>query len=331
MENKKRTEVFKRDVQVEKLLKLLDDNLSPVEEKLIKGHDSTKYSPIFIFGCARSGTTILHQYLIQNIKCIYPSNFISRFYYAPYVGGLFYKLFTELDKRGELLGSIEEERQDFFSSYLGKTSGIHSPNEFWYFWRKHFPINGKGTIDQQDIDEREADIFQGSINGLQNLFDGPFITKGMIANNCIDFLEKLFPKPIFIFIKRDLFANAKSLYKARLDYFDEPTQWYSFYPQEKANYQSLNPEEQVVRQVIDTNQEIEQSLKRCEKNRTIKINYSEFCRSSQNVLEMLLEVDGRLQISDSPTPTSFKIREKKDLPNGADKKIKLKIKRATKK
>ena len=148
MENKKRTQEFKKDFQVEELLQLLDDNLSPVEEKLIKEHNSTEYPPIFIFGCARSGTTVLHQYLIHNTKCIYPSNFISRFYYAPYLGGIYYKLFTELDKRGELLGDFEKEGKDFFSSDLGKTSGIHSPNEFWYFWRKYFAINTKGTIDK---------------------------------------------------------------------------------------------------------------------------------------------------------------------------------------
>jgi len=325
MDNKKRTKGFKKDFQVEELLQLLDNNLSSVEEKLIEEHKSTAYPPIFIFGCARSGTTVLHQYLIQNIKCIYPSNFISRFYYAPYVGGLYYKLFTELDERDELLGNFEEEKQDFFSSDLGKTSGIHSPNEFWYFWRKHFPINKKGTIDKKNIDKLEANIFLKSIFGLQNLFDGPFITKGMIANNCIEFLENLFSKAIFIVIRRDLFANAKSLYKARLDYFNDPEEWYSFYPRDKKNYVELGPEEQVVRQVLDTNQEIEESLNRCESSRAIKISYTEFCRSPQNVLGMLQEIDKSIQITAKPVPTSFKIREKKGLPDGADEVIKKEI------
>lgn len=324
MENKDRTEAFKKDIRVEEILDLLDDKLSPIEDELTSGYNSTRYPTVFIFGCARSGTTVLHQYLVQNTKCIYPSNFISRFYYAPYLGGMYYKLFTDLDKKGELLDS-RKERKEFFSSDLGKTKGIHSPNEFWYFWRKYFPINERGTIEKQKIIQKESNRFRRSIYGLQNFYEGPFITKGMIANNCIDYLEKLFPKAIFIFLQRDLYANAKSLYKARIDYFNDPQQWYSFYPKEKQLYEGMKPEEQVVQQILDTNKEIKDSLSRCKKNRVITVDYSSFCQSPENVLTKLQAVDESVLIKKDPFPIAFEVREKKSLSSETDRIIKSKI------
>lgn len=325
MKNKDRNEAFKKNSEVEEILTLLDNNLSSIEDKFTNNVDSSVYPPIFIFGCARSGTTIIHQYLIQNINCTFPSNFISRFYYAPYLGGLYYKLFTDLDTRGELLGGKEHNTKGFYSSDLGKTEGPHAPNEFWYFWRKHFSVNKEGAIDRSKINKEKAHRFRNSIFALQNLFKGPFIAKGMIANNCIDYLEELFPEPIFIFIKRDLFANAKSLYNARISYFGNPEKWYSFYPKEKEHYQQLNPEEQVVRQVLDTNKVIENSLSRCNKSRIIRIDYAAFCRAPKQLLEKIQEVDQSVNISTNPLPSQFTIRNKKNLTNEVDIKIKAVI------
>ena len=317
-----RTAAFKRNNEVENILRLLDSQISPVEDRLTKDSDSSDFPTIFIFGCARSGTTLLHQHLIKNINCIYPSNFISRFYYAPYVGGLYYKMFTELDKRGELLGALLSKSQDFFSSDLGKTKGITSPNEFWYFWRKHFPVNKRGTINVDDIDIKEASKFRNSIFALQNLFGGPFITKGMIANNCIDLLENIFPKAIFIHIKRGLFANAKSLYQARLDFFNDPGEWYSFYPDSPKVYHGMKPEKQIVRQIIDTNREIEESLSKCNQDRVIRIRYESFCLNSKKILDDIKDFDRNIQLNENTVSSQFAIRENK----GLDRKIEASIK-----
>lgn len=321
MDNENRKDRFKKKQDVENILHLLEEQVTPIEKKLTSKYNTSEYPTIFIFGCARSGTTVLHQYLIQNIKCIYPTNFISRFYYAPYVGGLYYKLFTDLDDRGELLGQSKQNGAPFFLSDLGKTKGIHSPNEFWYFWRKHFPINERATIDAQAIDTEHSHQFRNSIYGLQNLYQGPFIGKGMIANNCIYILQELFPDALFIFIQRDLHANAKSLYKARIDYFDTPKKWYSFYPKEKKAYQALSAEEQVVQQVLDTNNEIKQSLSECNSRRTITLQYESFCKNPQKVLALLKEADETIQVSNKPVPAKFTARGKKSMANKVDKNL----------
>lgn len=305
MKNIDRTVSFKKNTEVETLLELLGKHLSPIEEELTNSITTSSYSPIFIFGCARSGTTVLHQYLINNTLSIYPSNFISRFFYSPYIGGIYYKLFTQLDSKGELLGSFNTKIKGNYSSDLGKTEGILSPNEFWYFWRKHFPTNLNGTIDVNNIDENEASKFRNSIFALQELFKCPFITKGMIANNCIDYLSKLFPNAIFIYIKRDLYTNSKSLYQARINFYGVPNKWYSFYPKDPEHYQNLTPEEQVVHQVIDTNNEIENSLSKIISNRIIKTDYESFCENPKSLLNKISSIDSSIFFNDNPQPNNF--------------------------
>ncbi len=311
MKNVNRTTSFKKNEEVEKLLGLLDKYLSNVEDELTNTISSSIHPPIFVFGCARSGTTVLHQYLINNIKSIYPSNFISRFFYAPYLGGIFYKLFTQLDTKGELLGNYNNSSiESTYTSDLGKTKGILSPNEFWYFWRKHFPINIKGTIDVDKINKSEAIRFRNRIYAIQNLFEGPFISKGMIANNCIDYLSELFPNAIFVYIKRNLYSNSKSLYKARKDFFGTTDEWYSFYPKEPLFYENLSSEEQVVLQVIDTNHEIESSLANIHNGRVVKLEYESFCENPKIILQKLNSLDSSIIISDNSEPTKFSFSDK---------------------
>lgn len=313
MINKYRIEAFKKSQEVEDILELLENHLSSVEIDLTESSNSSDYPTIFIFGSARSGTTVLHQYLIKNLECIYPSNFISRFYYAPYIGGLYLKLFTKLDKRGELLGNLTKKTKSFFSSDLGKTEGTLSPNEFWYFWRKNFPINDKGNIDSEIIDPEKARIFRNSIYALQNLFSSPFISKGMIANNCISMLEELIPGSIFIFIKRDLFSNARSLYQARINFFNDPKKWYSFYPKDPHYYKNMTPEEQVVHQVLDTNRQIEASLNKCNAERVICTDYKTFCDKPHRVIEQLTGVDRSIKSKKELSPSSFTYRDRNEI------------------
>src|SRR5688572_12271830 len=103
MENEKRNELHKRSEEVERILAELNGLLKPVQDQLAPGFSKPSHATVFIMGCARSGTTLAYQLMAKHLDCVYPSNFISRFYYSPYAGALYQKLMYDLDSKGELL------------------------------------------------------------------------------------------------------------------------------------------------------------------------------------------------------------------------------------
>src|SRR5699024_1803087 len=107
MHNNERTIENKRDNKLEDILGLLNETLEDDERDLISRFDTPEYPTIFIVGNARSGTTLLYQWLASTGLFAYPSNIVSRFYNAPYIGALIHQMFVEHDKFGELLGDHE--------------------------------------------------------------------------------------------------------------------------------------------------------------------------------------------------------------------------------
>ena len=90
-----RTEKFKRNVDLEALLDELSVLLGPVENKILKHYASPQYPGLLIIGAPRSGTTLMLQWLAQTGKFVYPTNLLSRFYAAPYIGVKIQQLLTD--------------------------------------------------------------------------------------------------------------------------------------------------------------------------------------------------------------------------------------------
>lgn len=240
---------------------------------------------IFIMGCARSGTTLVSQYLARSCEFCYPTNFISRFYYAPYIGALLQRLMFDLDTKGELFGSCKEVGD--FKSVLGKTKAASSPNEFWYYWRRFFKFGEIQKLDDAQLSKVDAKAFVSGLRSIQTVFDKPIFLKGMIANWHIPYLAKLIPNSYFIIVKRDLLFNAQSLYVARSEYFDDVERWYSFKPVEYPILKEKTPLEQVVGQVKYTNDAIDRGIRSLSDDRVITVQYEEFCDRQSQFVEQL--------------------------------------------
>jgi hypothetical protein len=234
----------------------------------------------YIVGCARSGTTYLYQLLSKVLEVAYPTNFLSRFYYAPYLGAKMQYLLSDLDINNEILG----KGSDFsLSSNLGKTKGALAPHEFWYFWREHFRINKRGYI--QPPNSNELENFEGELNSIKNVFGRPLMMKGMIANNCIDQFVRQGSDNVVIYIKREVDFNAQSLLKARFDFFGDKEKWYSFGIDPK--YQKGSIYEQVVNQVHHTNLEIESAISKLPEKNRIQIQYENLDEEFESVISHL--------------------------------------------
>ena len=142
--------------------------LAPVESDLAKKFKSPKYPLVFIVGCGRSGTTLMMQWLANSSLFAYPSNLISRFYEAPYLGAKIQQLL--LDPAYNFNDEICDFSVDFdFNSKLGKTRGALAPNEFWYFWRRFFNFGEIQYLPVDSLENVDTDTFLSEISAFESV------------------------------------------------------------------------------------------------------------------------------------------------------------------
>jgi len=284
-----KTESFQKNWNLEELLARLDEYLEKLNQSIYQEKqsiDKTRFPVVFIVGVPRSGTTLLSQWLAATGEFCYPSNFISRFYKAPFLGGLIQELIfnKKYDYKNELNLSAENIS---FKSDLGKTVGILEPHEFWYFWRRFFNFPDIPVSNEIFSEKANFSDFIYEIDNFQSVFNKPFFVKSLIINPYILSFAKNMKNAIFLFIKRDPVENMISLLRTREKYFNDINIWYSFKPKEFEKLESLDPYMQVAGQVYFTNMKINEDLKEIPDSKKIITNYSDFCINPMLVYQEL--------------------------------------------
>lgn len=288
--NEKRTENFRRNEDLEWLLKDINSLLAEQEQK-IAVPDKQNFPVIFVVGALRSGTTLMTQWIASTREIAYPSNMLSRFYQAPIIGAKIQRLLTDpkYNFRNEILDFTSSQN---FQSNNGKTQGALSPNEFWYFWRRFikFPDDIDYLPDEELINKSDWKTMKKELIGMMDVFEKPFSLKGMICNYNIKFLNQIFDKAIFIYVKRNPYTNMKSILKARERQSGNINDWYSFHIPEYTHLIKISdPIIQVAGQVYHINQAIQNGLENIEENRKIIVPYEDFCDNPKKYYEQLTE------------------------------------------
>jgi hypothetical protein len=310
IENYKR-EDYKKNLKLESILKLLNDSLElsdkfqlPIKER---------YPILFIVGTPRSGTTLLTQWLASLKSFCYPSNLVSRFYKAPYIGALVQEMLVNPEY------SYKEELQInskiSFRSDTGKTSGILEPHEFWYYWRRFFKFPNVPVNNSEFLSNADFEGFQLGIHKFQQVFEKPFFLKSLIMNWYIESFSKHIYQPLFIFIKREPIANISSILQTRERYLGNKDYWFSFKPYEYELLKPHNPVVQVAGQVYFTNKTIETSLNKIPNGQQLVVKYEDLCDDPSRIYSLLyekLKALGYLLDTRYPGIESFSIPERKD-------------------
>jgi len=284
MDNHLRTNKHRRMKALENLLDKVNCLFKEVEFREISQMTKPKLPALFIVGNPRSGTTLLYQWLAASGLFAYPSNIMSRFYNAPYIGALIHKIFVDYDEHGELCKNSKLE----FMSQLGKTKGANSPHEFWYFWRRFFHFKGIQQLNEEELAKVNHDLFLKELAAIENCFKKPLLLKALIMNWNIDYLNHILQKPLFLFIKRNDIHNMASLYNARKIFFNNPRRWYSFKPPEYEILKTKNVYMQLAGQVFFTNKHIEKTLQSIQPERSIVISYEKFCKAPEKQYELII-------------------------------------------
>lgn len=322
VEFKKQRE-FQRNENLERLLKEINDILGPVEDRILRSYKRPKYPVIFIVGAPRCGSTLIMQWLAKTDRFAYPTNLLSRFYEAPYIGAKIQQMLTDpkFNFRDEL---SDLSKEIAFASDLGKTKGALAPNEFWYFWRRFFPYEKIQYLDEQSLRDVDATRFVAELAAVEAVFGKPFALKAMIANWNIPYLSGILEKVLFVFIKHHPFYNIQSLLESRVKYFSDRRTWYSFKPREYDRLKALDPFEQVAGQVYFTNRAIEEGLDKIDAPRGLRVSYEEFCTAPERVFNQITEKFSQqgYRVTWSYTgPEQFQSTNQVRLPRGDCKRI----------
>lgn len=278
----KRTLEFKRNPELEDLLKEVNFDLCSTERYLLQ-QEIQEYPVIFIMGAMRCGSTLMEQWLASTGLFAYPSNIISRFYGAPIIGSKIQKLL--FDPKYNFRDEIMSFHGDIsFESNNGKTKGSLEPNEFWYFWRRFLPDDLREYTSKDLLESVDIETFRRELWGVAQIFDKPIALKGMICNYHIPFLNTVFPKALFICIKRNLEKHTRSVLEARKRQFGTYDTWYSFLiPEYEELIQISDPEIQVRKQIECINHAIEKGLDSVPPQKKIQIEYETFCMNPPNL------------------------------------------------
>lgn len=284
--DEKRSRQFARNQNLEELLKEVNGLLAPANKSLLSDTHE-QFPKVFVMGALRSGTTLFMQWLAATGLFAYPTNLLSRFYEAPLVGAKIQQLLT--DPRY----NFRDEILDFnspvsYSSENGKTKGALSPNEFWYFWRRFLPTGDLDYWPDSDLMTlADTNGLACELNALANIHEKPFALKGMILNQNIPTLDRLFKNALFVWIHRDPVFNVQSVLEARQRQFGDVRQWYSFKIREYPELKNLEPMESAAGQVCSINRDIEKALSAMPAHRTLKVSYEQFCDDPRRVFEQL--------------------------------------------
>ena len=284
--NTKRKNDFQRNEKLEELLEEINSRLAGVQAQVNVEQDVPKYPLILLVGCPRAGTTLFMQWLAHTNEFSYPSNLISRFYAAPYIGALIQTMLFDPEYRYKNEFS-DLDHEISFHSALGKTQGVLDPNEFWYFWRRYFPAKELQFYDANELQEVDINGFIAEITSIEAVFDKPFVMKGLYLNWNIPFLYEMVPNPLFVNIKRSPYFTAQSLLESREKFFGDINAWYSFKPKEYEFLKDLDPARQAAGQVYFTTKAVEEGLKEISDRNKLIFNYEEFCDDPESIYNEL--------------------------------------------
>lgn len=285
-DNDKRTAAFQRNINLEILLKELSQYLGPLELEIEKRFVAPSMPPLFLVGNPRSGTTVLIQFLSLTRQFAIPTNLLSRFYYAPYLGAKIQQLMT--DRRFDYKGELTDFTGFFdLSSSLGSTSGALAPHEFIHFWRRFLPNYDLEFLKEKQLCYVNKDGLRKGIAAIEYVFEKPFAAKALILQYNLDLLLSIFTKCLILYVMRKPLFIMQSILKAREAHYGNREIWWSVKPKEYELLKDMDVYHQIAGQVYFTELAIEKGLRTIPAANQLMVQYEDFCKEPAMVYEQI--------------------------------------------
>lgn len=290
-----RTADYRKNSRDEFYLARLNEILA--EAELPNGGESSPgpdYPVVYIVGAPRSGTTLLSQLVSRCLPVGYINNLIARFWMRPSVG---------IRLSSMLLGGSVREKISFSSSF-GTTEGVHEPHEFGYFWRRWLEIDGFPThkIPNDALELLDSEGLRETLKReILGQFRLPVVFKNIICGLQASFLTRVYPKSLFVHIKRDPFMTAASILKSRRERFGCYNTWWSLKPSTWPFTEfSGQPAFEVAMQVKECWREIDEELAQ-HNVLSLQVTYEDLCKAPAKVMSFICESLAKLGYSIHPS------------------------------
>lgn len=259
--------------QIDDIIRNANEWLKDMELSFLSSFSEPEGPVFFIVGAPRSGTTLLLQTIINHFNLGYINNLVARFWNAPVTGAAYFRSVSQSNKPVS------------YASRGGFTDGFSGPHEFGYFWKRFFLYGETHALDKEKHEKIDTITLNREIAGLEKVFGKPMIFKNPAALSLqVDFLGRYIPNSYFIYIRRDPFYIAQSLYLKRIEIFGDAGTWYSVKPDSYLQLKDRPPVEQVAGQVTDTIRKMEKDIAALPADRVTAFDYESFCPNPARIL-----------------------------------------------
>lgn len=272
---------FDKNNNLEDILGVINGLLGQVEQNEINKVGKPDYPNLLILGSSRCGSTMFTQWIASLGIFSYPSNFLSRFYKAPYIGALIYEMLTnpKYQYREEF---CDINTEITFNSSIGKTRGFKAPHEFWYFWREFMDFPEVPFSEEEFAEKFDFDNLQKELALIQKAFGKPFLFKAKIVNWYLKSMSKNVDDTIYLHMHREPIAIIRSLLKAREEWTGSQENWFAWKPREYPNLIKMDKYHQVAGQIYFIEKEI-LSKKKFLGDAYLSFSYEELCNDPEAV------------------------------------------------
>ncbi|MEX0980800.1 MAG: sulfotransferase [Bacteroidales bacterium] len=222
-----------------------------------------KCVPVFIIGLPRSGSTVLYQLITDIFDVLYFDNLVN-------IGreNIYFSM-----RLSELL--FKNRPHQSYSSSFGNTysDGLHAPSEAGPLWYRWFPKNVSEVTPEMVSDKKKKDL-RLLFSSLMNRSGKPLVVKNLFTVQRMKVLKEIFPEAKYIYISRDPFFIAQSIYLGRkMNLVDIDSEWWSVpFP----GYESmigLPAEKQIANQIFELERIIQNELRDVDKDNVVELNY----------------------------------------------------------
>lgn len=307
---------------LDSILSELKSLLKPLQSEIEEGFNEPQWPVGLILGNPRSGTTIFMQWMASLNIFSYPSNLLSRFAYAPFIGGLIQKILFE--DRYDTNGDFYDIQSGVnFESNLGKSLGALASNEFYHFFRNYMPNYEPKFLSDEELVEVDFNGITKGLASIEKVFGKPFITKGIMLQFHIEHLLRYSQKFVFLYVKRDPLFVMQSILLARKKFYGTVNNWYSVKPKEFDSLIKLDIYHQIAGQVYFTEQSIAGNLKKIPDNNKIIIQYEDFCKNPESIYSKLIDLYRLNEYEVAKTYSGAKMFENRNKKTISDQEIDL--------